>query len=121
MWAQRTADLVVLIHFFWILFLVFGAFIGRRFIWLKIAHIGGIVFALIIQILGWYCPLTYIEIWMRKLQRPSQGYQGSFIIHYVEKLVYVEISGKIILIATLLLMLLSAGIYLYKPKKYQRQ
>ncbi|MCK5286582.1 MAG: DUF2784 domain-containing protein [Thermodesulfovibrionia bacterium] len=112
-----TADIVVLLHFLWIMFLIFGALIGRRYTRVKVFHIAGMGFAVIIQIFGWYCPLTYIEVWLRKMHQPSQGYEGSFIINYVEKIVYLEFSGKIILIATIFLVLISTLIYLHNPKK----
>ena len=117
MFYKIIADIIVLLHFLWILFLIFGAFIGRRYKWIKILHIAGIVFAIVIQIFGWYCPLTYLEIWLRQMHDPSHTYAGSFIINYVHKLVYIEISWKIILIATIFLALMSTFIYLYKPKK----
>ncbi len=117
MFYKITADIVVLLHFFWIVFLIFGAFIGRRQRRIKILHIGGMGFALLIQIFGWYCPLTYLEVWLRGMHGPSESYRGSFIINYVQKLVYIELSGKIILIATIFLLLISAWVYLYNPKK----
>jgi hypothetical protein len=112
-----SADIVVLLHFLWIIFLIFGAFIGRRYKSIKIFHIAGMGFAVVIQIFGWYCPLTYLEVWLREMHDPSQGYRGSFIINYVEKLVYLQLPGKTIFIATILLVLLSAWIYLHRAKK----
>ncbi len=117
MFYKITADIVVLLHFLWIIFLMFGAFIGRSYKWVKIFHIGGMGFAVLIQILGWYCPLTYLEVWLRERHDLSESYRGSFIINYVQKLVYIELSGKIIFIATIFLVLMSAGIYLYKPRR----
>lgn len=117
MFYKITADIVVLLHLLWILFLMFGAFIGRWHKLVKILHIGGMGFALLIQMFGWYCPLTYLEVWLRERHDPSASYRGSFIINYVQKLVYIELSGKIIFIATVFLVLMSAGIYLYKPKR----
>lgn len=72
---------------------------------------------MVIQVSGWYCPLTYLEVWLRQMHEPSQGYSGSFIINYVEKLVYIELSGRIILTATILLVLMSVWIYLYRPEE----
>lgn len=86
------ADIIVFIHFLWIVFLIFGALWGRRHRIVKFIHIAGIIFALIIQIFDWYCPLTHLEVWLRKKQDPFLGYkEGSFIIHYVEKLIYIEL------------------------------
>jgi hypothetical protein len=114
---RLTADLIVLLHFFWIIFLIFGAFIGRRYRLVKFLHLGGIGFALFIQLSGWYCPLTYLEVWLRKMHDPSGGYQGSFIINYVQRLVYIELSADIIKIATIFLVFMSICIYLYNYKK----
>jgi hypothetical protein len=112
-----TADFIVSLHFLWIVFLVIGAFIGRRHRWIKILHIAGIGFAITIQIFGWYCPLTHLEVWLRQRHDPSLGYSGSFIINYVQKLVYIELSERIIFSATLFLIAASVWIYLQKPKK----
>ena len=115
-----TADFIVLLHFLWIIFLIFGAFIGRRYKWAKILHITAMGFAMLIQIVGWYCPLTYLETWLRRVHDPSQTYTGSFIINYVHEIVYIELPEKIILIATIFLVLMSTWIYLYKSKKLRQ-
>ncbi len=117
MFYKLTADIIVLLHFLWILFLMFGALIGKRHRVVKILHIGGMGFALLIQVFGWYCPLTYLEVWLRERHNPSETYRGSFIINYVQKLVYIELSGKIILIATIFLVLISVWIYLHIPRE----
>lgn len=116
MFYKLAADIIVLIHFLWIVFLIFGAFIGRRYKWVKIFHISGMGFAMLIQIFGWYCPLTHLEIWLRRQHDPSLAYSGSFIINYTEKLVYVNLSMRTIFILTIVLLLMSAWIYLRKPK-----
>src|SRR3989304_9245581 len=95
------ADITVLIHFSWILFLILGAFLGAKNKGVKIFHISGLVFAFVIQIFDWYCPLTHLEVWLRSKHDPALTYTGSFIIHYVEKIVYIELSRTLILIFTL--------------------
>ena len=111
------ADVVVLIHFLWILFLIFGAFLGVANKAIKIFHISGLVFAFVIQILGWYCPLTHLEVWLRAKHDPSLAYAGSFIIHYVERLIYIEISARLIFSLTLLLMGFNIWFYLRRVVK----
>lgn len=106
------ADVTVFVHFLWILFLIFGALIGRCHRWIKRLHIAGLLFAVTIQVFGWYCPLTYLEVWLRRLHKPGEGYTGSFIIHYIEKLVYIELSSGTIFILTLFLVVFSIIIYL---------
>ncbi len=85
------ADIVVLIHFLWIVFLIFGAIPGVRYRAVKIVHLTALAFAFVIQVFGWYCPLTHLEVWLRLRYEPGLSYAGSFIIHYVEKFVYLDV------------------------------
>jgi len=109
------ADIVLLVHFLWIVFLIFGAFLGVRYKSIKVFHISGLVFAFILQIFGWYCPLTHLEVWLRTKHNPALSYTGSFIIYYLEKIVYLEVSGY--LIFTLTLFLCGFNVWFYLRKK----
>jgi len=113
-----AADITVILHLLWITFLIFGAFIGRKFKWIKRLHIGGIILALVFQFFGWYCPLTHLEIRLRKMHDPSQSYSGSFIIHYVEKIVYLNMSPGVILALTIILAIVS--VWLYWPRNTKK-
>jgi hypothetical protein len=113
-----AADITVILHLLWIIFLITGAFVGRRVAWVKRIHIGGIVFAIVIQIFGWYCPLTHLEIRLRRMQDPSQSYTGSFIIHYIEKIVYINLNPKTIFVFTFFLAAVS--LWLYLPGKFKK-
>jgi hypothetical protein len=110
------ADFVVLVHFCWIIFLIAGVLLGRRYRTIKLFHIAGLLLAVLLQISGWYCPLTYIEIWLREKHDPSITYKGSFIIHYVEKLVYIDLNREMIVVLTLMLVSVSAYLYLKRGK-----
>ena len=110
------ADIVVLVHFLWILFLLFGAFWETRIKAAKIIHLSGLFFALFIQGFGWYCPLTYLEVWLRSRHDPGLAYTGAFIAHYVERVVYLELPRLFILVLTLFLVGLNALFYLRKKK-----
>ncbi len=114
MFYKILADITVLIHFLWIVFLFLGGLWGRRNKTLKIFHLSGLAFALVIQLFDWYCPLTHLEAYLRARHNPDLAYAGSFIIYYVEKIVYLEISRYIVLIATLLLVGFNLWIYLRK-------
>ena len=108
------ADIVVVVHFLWILFLIFGAFWGIRHKAIKIVHIAGLSFAVILNVFDWYCPFTHLEVWLRERHDPALSYTGSFIIHYVEKVVYIELSGGIIFLLTIFLFGFNAWLYLRK-------
>ena len=110
------ADSVVLIHFLWIIFLFFGAFWGVKSKVVRIFHLSGLAFAFIIQIFDWYCPLTHLEVWLRSKHASALTYIGSFIIDYVEEIVYVELSRTLILVLTVILCALNAWLYLKKSR-----
>jgi len=114
---KLLADAVVLIHFLWILFLFFGAYVGARVRGLRIPHLSGLAFALIIQVFGWYCPLTYLEVWLRSKHDPRLAYAGSYIIHYAEKIVYLELSRTFVVIGTILLIGFNLWYYLGRKSR----
>lgn len=110
------ADIIVIFHFLWIVFLISGAFFVRKYRFLKFFHISRLAYALIIQIFDLYCPLTYLETWLRAKHDPSLNYEGSFISYYLEKLIYIEISNLIIVALTFVLVTFNFIFYLKNEK-----
>ena len=81
------ADVLVLFHFTFILFVIFGGFLVRRrrqVIWL---HIPCAVWGALIEFAGWICPLTPLENDLR-ISAGSSGYNGGFIENYLIPVVY---------------------------------
>lgn len=110
------ADIVVIIHFLWIVFLIFGAFLGVKYRAVKVFHISGLIFASIIQIFDWYCPLTHLEVWLRSKHDPALAYTGSFIPYYIEKIVYIELPHYTIFVLTVILCGFNAWFYIKEKK-----
>jgi Protein of Unknown function (DUF2784) len=107
-----AADSVVVIHFLWILFLIFGGFWGRKKMTVKLIHVPAIAFACLVEIYDWYCPLTHLEVWLRERQHAGYGYGGSFIAHYLEKLIYISLPRPVIIGLALLLAIGNALLYI---------
>lgn len=81
------ADLVVLVHALFVLFVVFGGLAvlrWRRLAWL---HLPAAVWGVAIELGGWICPLTYLENYFRQLGGGS-GYSVTFIEQYLEPVLY---------------------------------
>ncbi|MEN3027928.1 MAG: DUF2784 domain-containing protein [Aquificaceae bacterium] len=95
------AHLVVTVHFVWILFLLLGwlSAIKRRVV--RGIHLGGLLFALFLNLTHLHCPLTYLEIWLRK-KAGAEAYDSSFIIHYLEKLIYIRVDPELLRLLTYL-------------------
>lgn len=98
------------------MFLMFGAVPGARNSMIKIVHISGLAFAVISQLFDWYCPLTHLEVWLKSKYGPSATYAGSFIIHYIEEIVYIEVPPYLITISTVLLCIFNGWIYIRKGR-----
>jgi hypothetical protein len=84
---RALADLVMVFHFVFVLFAVFGGFLVlklRRWAWL---HVPAFLWAALIEFSGWICPLTYLEIWLLE-QSGKSGYREGFIEHYLLPLLY---------------------------------
>jgi len=105
------ADLVVLIHLAWILFLIFGAVMGYRIRWIRWLHLAGLGFSVVLQIFSTICPLTHLEVWLRERYDPSLAYPGAFIAYYAEKLVYLEVDSVLLFWLTLGVVLTNVTIY----------
>ncbi|MCK4995127.1 MAG: DUF2784 domain-containing protein [Candidatus Omnitrophica bacterium] len=118
------ADIIVVIHFAWILFMLVGftltlvGFWWRRFFdwWLfRALHLCGIAYVGLLAVLSRYCHLTILENTLRAGYDSELRYPGSFIIHYIEKLVYPDVNPLIILIPTVIIAVFTAVVFIIKP------
>jgi hypothetical protein len=81
------ADLALLLHFGFILFVVMGgvAVLHRpRLAWL---HLPAVAWGTAVELCGWFCPLTDLENYWRR-QTGGPGYDSTFIDHYLTPLIY---------------------------------
>jgi hypothetical protein len=81
------ADVVVLLHFTFVLFVVFGGLLALR--WPKVAyvHLPVALYGALIELVGWVCPLTPLEKRLRE-SAGLQGYEGGFVEHYILPVLY---------------------------------
>ena len=86
---RLAADAVVLTHFAFVLFVVFGGFLVIR--WKKLAwiHLPIAIYGATIEFVGWICPLTPLENRLRRLGGEA-GYEGGFVEHYIMRILYPE-------------------------------
>lgn len=105
------ADATMVLHFLWILFLIFGGYWGRRHRGVRLVHVPALVFAFFLELFNWYCPLTYLEVWLRGKHDPRLAYAGSFISHYLERLIYIEVERWVIVLLTALLCGVNGWLY----------
>lgn len=110
---RLLADLAVLIHFLWILFLIFGAIWGRRHPAIRVLHLAGLAYAFVLHLFSLVCPLTHVEVYFRALADPRGAYSGSFIIHYVNRLIYIALPPIYLLALTVALCIFNLLVYVW--------
>ena len=84
---RLLADLVVLLHAAFVLFVVFGGFAVLRRPRLAWIHLPTAAWGALIELAGWICPLTPLENGLRQMGGQA-GYGGSFIEYYVVPVIY---------------------------------
>lgn len=87
MWYRLAADLTLVLHLLFIIFVLCGGWLclrHRRWAWL---HLPSMVWGVWVEWSGATCPLTPVESSFRQLSSGS-GYSGGFVEHYLVPLVY---------------------------------
>jgi hypothetical protein len=84
---RGLADLVLIVHLAFVLFVVFGGLLVLR--WPRVAwvHVPVALYGAAIEFIGFICPLTPLEVWLRRLGGEA-GYEGGFVEHYVTAALY---------------------------------
>ena len=81
------ADLVLVGHFLFAAFSVFGgALVALNWRWAWV-HVPAVLWSSAVNLMGWTCPLTPVEKSLRE-RAGEAGYRGGFIQHYVGRAVY---------------------------------
>ncbi len=114
-------NLTILFHFLWILFIVFGLFLVWK--WPKVAfvHLGGLLFSLIINLFGWYCPLTYLENYLNASVVERAGYGNSFISRYLAPIVYPDLPENVLRIGEILFVVVLLFVYGALARKHLKR
>ena len=102
---RLAADLTVICHTGYALFILFGQLAilvgawqgwrwirGRRF---RLIHLTAILIVVAESLLGIVCPLTTLEKWLRT-QAGQATYQGEFLARWAHELLFVEASPEVL-------------------------
>ena len=98
------------LHVLFILWVVFGALLTLSRPVLRWLHIVSLVWGILAELLPWPCPLTVLENWF-EAKAGVQPYQGGFLLHYLDKLVYPDISASALTVAGVLVCALNLAVY----------
>jgi len=85
--AKTAADIVVLLHVAFILFVAVGGLLVLRWPRLAWVHVPAVVWGAMVELTGWVCPLTPLENRLRAAAGDA-AYTGGFIDRYIMPIVY---------------------------------
>ena len=88
------ADIVMLLHFGFILLVIFGGILALRWQRIALVHLPAVVWALFLEFRpGTLCPLTPLEQALR-LRAGQSSYAGGFIDNYLGPIMYHAMTPK---------------------------
>ncbi|PSF12693.1 DUF2784 domain-containing protein [Marinobacter shengliensis] len=126
-WYLVFADLLLVFHTLLVVFVIFGlvaTLVGyfRQWnwvlnLWFRLSHLVVIGIVVLQAWLGVLCPLTIWEMELRA-KAGQGGYEGSFIQHWLETILYYNAPDWVfILVYTLFGTLVVASWFLVKPRR----
>lgn len=108
---QVSADLVLLLHVSFVLFVLFGGFLlikWPRLMWL---HLPAVAWGAFVEFSGWICPLTPLENWLRA-QAGEATYTEDFIVRSLSSILYPDaLTHEVQLILGTALLIVNLAIY----------
>jgi uncharacterized protein DUF2784 len=106
---EILADCVLGLHALFILWLIFGAFVARYRPVLCWSHITCLVWGILVEVTPWPCPLTVLEKWL-ELKAGVEPYQAGFVLHYLDKVVYPDISPTLLTVVGVSICVFNLGL-----------
>jgi hypothetical protein len=107
---SELATFVLFLHALFILWVVFGALVRHSRKILRSRRIASLVWGTLTELLPWPCPLTVLENWL-EAKSGVEPYQGGFLLHSLDKLVYPDVSATVLTIAGGIICALNLAFY----------
>jgi hypothetical protein len=109
-WYRAMAASVLSLHAVYIAWVIFGAFFTRGRPRLATLHVAMLAYGVIIEIFGFWCPLTAFETWL-EVRGGVSAYHGPFLLHYVDAVVYPNIPPNLLIAGAVAVCVLNLWIY----------
>jgi hypothetical protein len=105
------ADVVVVVHLAFIVFVGVGGLLAWYRPWVLWLHVPSVLWGVAIVTVGFTCPLTPLEKTLRQ-KAGEEGYGGGFVDRYIEGVVYPEsLTPLLRTLATVAVVVGYAGLY----------
>ena len=126
---QHLADAVLVLHASFVIFVVAGLLLiiaggclhweWVRNGWFRLSHLACIGIVIAQSWLGVLCPLTSLEMWLRQ-QAGGGVYAGSFIQHWLQRLLFYDAPTWAFITVYTLFGLLVVASWVWLPPQFKR-
>jgi hypothetical protein len=108
---QTLANVVVVIHLSFVIFVVLGAVLTLWRRWIIWLHLPAFLWAVWIEFTGGICPLTPLENWLR-IKAGQGGYEGDFVATYLLPVLYpAGLTRNVQLLLAMMIIVINVAIY----------
>ncbi len=107
------AVMLLAVHLGWILWVILGWTVTRNRPLLRWVHILSLVYSILIENLPWPCPLTVGEMRLQQLAG-IQPYHEPFLVHYLDAIIYPNISQTLLTSCASILCVGILGVYVLR-------
>ena len=104
------AVIVLVLHALFIVWVIFGALVTRHRPVLRALHVASLIWGILTELTAWPCPLTLLENWL-EAKAGIEPYQGGFLLHYLDRLVYPDVSVVLLVTAGVVVCAVNLAIY----------
>lgn len=114
------ADVITLVHFLFVLFVIFGSLFVLRWPRAAWVHAPALLWGVIVEYAGMVCPLTPLEIRLRQLGGEA-GYSEDFLSHWLLTVLYpVSLTRELQIGMAASLLLVNIGLYAWIMRRLTR-
>ncbi|QDG49605.1 DUF2784 domain-containing protein [Persicimonas caeni] len=114
------AEIIVVLHLAFILFIIFGGLLALRWPRASWVHLPCALYGVLIEWVGWVCPLTPWENALRE-RAGGEGYEGDFIEHYLLPIIYPSgLTPTVQLVLGALVIVVNVAIYAFVIWKWRK-
>ena len=114
-----AADVLVIVHLAFIVFVMLGGLLLLKWRWLIYLHLPAVAWGILVELFGWLCPLTPLEQHFRILAGET-GYSGGFVQHYLLPVIYpAGLTREVQILIAISVIAINLAIYSMIYVKYQ--
>ena len=114
------AELALVLHLCFVLFVALGGMLALRWRPVMWLHLPAVAWGVLVQCFFLACPLTAVENWLRR-RGGGAGYAGGFIEHYISAILYADVSREFQAMLGLLLIAVNLSVYWYVIRRWARR